>query len=74
MGTKAWPEGTMLKYNGKMFGAKVTSVPLPRAQPGEEVDIHVPDLRAPDNEGRHYSNWIFVTEDGKRFGDHLWAL
>ena len=43
------------------------SSPIPRAAPGEIVNVSV-NLKSPPDGGEHFGDWLFQNPSGKRFG------
>ena len=69
-GTTTWETGYTLVAAASAAFSAVRAVPLPRAEPGREVDVSV-DLVAPATPGRHRSAWQPCAPDGASFGDVL---
>merc|ERR1712054_224045 len=67
-GATPWPADTALVHvGGDCF--KLSSVSVPAAAPGEEVEI-VAHFLAPAQEGRYVSYWRLAS--GAKFGQRLW--
>lgn len=71
-GTVAWGAGYTFRFIDGNAMTPHTSIPLPAAQPGDEVQISV-ELTAPDEAGTHYCDWKMHDDDGVPFGDVYWA-
>lgn len=71
-GTSAWAPGYALAFVDHHPMDGPTSVTLPLALPGEEVDVTVM-LVAPEEPGLHRSSWRPRNSDGELFGDILFA-
>ncbi|GAB4267539.1 MAG: hypothetical protein Kow0080_09780 [Candidatus Promineifilaceae bacterium] len=70
-GTRAWGNGFKLVFvGGEQMGAPA-SVPLPAAQPGQEVNISIQQT-APTMSGMHYGDWRMQDDRGSIFGELLY--
>jgi len=68
-----WPEGTVLiTAGGDLLTPADLKEMVPRAQPGEEVQISA-TLTAPNTTGRHTAYFRLQTKEGVSFGQRLWA-
>ncbi len=79
VGTCSWVEGYLLVFaNGHNMGGP-PSAPLPKAAPGDLVDISV-NLQSPAEGGTYAGDWQFQNPSGRRFGvnshgeDLIWVL
>jgi len=82
IGSAAWPEGTQVLFVGGSLkplgaddavlnGTKGCGV-VPRAKPGEEVEVSVP-VQIPEEAGKRLTGYYrLATADGKRFGPRVW--
>eukprot|EP01111_Echinosteliopsis_oligospora_P010118 TRINITY_DN3093_c0_g1_i1.p1 TRINITY_DN3093_c0_g1~~TRINITY_DN3093_c0_g1_i1.p1 ORF type:complete len:663 (-),score=240.22 TRINITY_DN3093_c0_g1_i1:68-2056(-) len=68
----SWPSGAVLVHVGGENLTTNTTVPIPSAAPGEEVDISV-ELNMPSVPGRYNTFWRLCTAEGNRFGQRMWA-
>lgn len=67
MGTCTWGDGYMLVFaNGHIMGGPPSS-PLPKAAPGDVIDVSV-NLKSPSDGGTYAGDWQFQNSKGKRFG------
>ena len=76
-GTCTW-DGYELVFAGGSILNGPQAAPLPRAAPGDIIQVSV-DLKAPAQGGKYTSSWQFQNAAGKRFGvnsagqDDIWA-
>lgn len=76
-GTCTW-NGYQLVFAGGSILNGPPAAPLPKAAPGDIVEISV-DLKAPAQGGKYISDWEFQNTTGKRFGvnsagqDYIWT-
>ncbi|KAJ2156363.1 hypothetical protein GGF46_005237 [Coemansia sp. RSA 552] len=75
MGDSEWPRGTMLVHMGGEPGAlsKKKAVPVVVGKRYEQVGVAA-DLVAPQEPGRHVSQWRLMAPDGRYFGASLWCM
>ncbi len=71
-GTQAWGDGFTLRPIKGNAMTNQTSVPVPAAQPGQEVQLSV-EMVAPTQGGMHYGDWKIHDPDGNPFGDIMWT-
>lgn len=74
-GTEAWPVGVRIAHvGGNSFGGPAAGVEVPRANPGEAVNVSVP-LIMPSEPGRHTSYWRMITPfpANTKFGHRFWV-
>lgn len=71
-GETTWQPGYTLSCVSEERLGAMEAVPLPAAQPGEEVDVAV-TFAAPPNEGLYRSTWKPRNLDGAPFGDSIWV-
>lgn len=71
-GTTTWDENFTLRFINGTAMTGTTSVPLPHAAPGDEVEVSV-DLTAPSEVGVQYCDWKMHDPNGNPFGDILFA-
>ncbi len=72
-GTTTWGDGYRLAFFDDEDMEGPESVPLPRARPGETVEVSVP-LVAPTTPGEHKSTWKPRDPDGNVFEFDFFAL
>lgn len=66
-GTCTWTDGYNLIFaRGQILSGPPTS-PLPKANPGELIDVSV-NLKTPSDGGTYAGDWEFQNPSGKRFG------
>ena len=71
-GTQRWPEGcALVRIGGEVMGSP-SAVPLPPADPGEQVSVSAPFV-APLLAGSYTSTWQPADAEGTRFGDPVWV-
>lgn len=66
-GSTAWGAGYVLAFWADNQMAGPATIPLPAAQPGQEVDVFL-NLTTPTLPGLHRSSWRARTPDGRFFG------
>jgi uncharacterized protein YkwD len=78
-GTCTWGDGYQLVFaNGHIMSGPPSS-PLPRAAPGDVIDVSV-NLQSPSEGGTYAGDWEFQNASGKRFGvnshgeDMFWVI
>ncbi len=67
MGTCTWGDGYMLVFANGYIMSGPPSSPLPRAAPGDVIDVSV-KLKSPPDGGTYAGDWQFQNANGKRFG------
>ena len=74
-GSTAWPEETSLRFvaGDRLAPLDVAkTVPVGAVQPGDEVDLHGGDMKAPEVPGKYVSYWRL--HDGQQhFGTSVWV-
>jgi len=73
-GDHQWPYGAHLKYiSGTVVpvNGKDAKVQIPRAAPGEEVEVTL-NIVTPVDAGKSHGNFRLMDNRGKSFGDRLW--
>lgn len=71
-GKQAWKPGYKLVFAGGERMSAQTSIPLPLAGPGQHVEISL-QMVAPGKAGKHFCDWQFQDDQGKPFGEFLYA-
>lgn len=71
-GTQPWGAGFRFVFVKGSPMTTTTALPLPPAQPGEEVTISM-QLTAPTTPGKYFCDWRFVDDKGKVFGEIIYA-
>lgn len=77
-GTVAWPETTVVEFVGGdrcATASAATSYLVGKAEAGALADVHVLDIKAPNEKGRFVSYWRLRSkkDGGVAFGDQLWC-
>lgn len=70
-GSKQWPLGTRVTFNGGFQHSCQESFSVPAALPHEAVEVSI-ETMAPGEPGGYLQVWRFVGPDGNKFGDRLW--
>lgn len=73
-GAYQWPHGAHLKYiSGSVIpvNGKEAKIQVPRAAPGEEVEVTV-NVITPVEPGKAHGNFRLMDNRGKSFGERLW--
>lgn len=71
-GTAAWGPGFRFVFVKGNPMTSVTSIPLPPAQPGEQVTISM-QFTAPATPGTYFCDWRFMDDKGSIFGEIIYA-
>ncbi|MCI0396912.1 MAG: cellulase family glycosylhydrolase [Chloroflexi bacterium] len=71
-GTRVWGAGYQLVFLRGTPMTNLTSIPLPAARPGEQVDISV-NLTAPPRPGTYWCDWRMQDVEGNFFGELLFT-